>query len=133
MIYIKEVNYCTNKLPVILVIYFESDSKVCVDSLSGASAPHWRIAGLVSDIILSAISHPHWFFVWTKLCCTFTCWLVPEILFMEIIWCRFWAFLFFVSLFRGSEVRSILAVFLVVSVLLMIVFCYQKKKKKLPV
>ena len=66
MIYIKEVNYCTNKLPVILVIYFESDSKVCVDSLSGASAPHWRIAGLVSDLILTVASHPHWSFVWTK-------------------------------------------------------------------
>ena len=47
-------------------VYFESDSKICVDSLSGASAPHWRIAGLVSDLILTAASHPHWSFVWTK-------------------------------------------------------------------
>jgi ribonuclease HI len=47
-------------------VYFESDSKACVDSLSGASAPHWRIAGLVFDLILTVASHPHWSFVWTK-------------------------------------------------------------------
>ncbi len=32
----------------------------------------------------------------------------PQMLFMWFIWFRFWAFLFFVSLFRRSEVRSLL-------------------------
>ncbi len=53
--------------------------------------------------------------------------LLPE-MFMGFIWFRFWAFWLFVSMFRGSEVRS--CWFLVFLFLLMIISVIKKKKKK---